>query len=118
MKEALLAFFITNIIFIGIFFVRHYMDFRIYLKVSNDLLYIAGLYLKGNVIESISNTELEDILYRRVEKIKMRKWIDFIKVRWESRDKLVMSIKFNFNSRNSRVYSFSLDVKRLIASQS
>lgn len=118
MKEILLAFFITNIVFILIFFVRHYLDFRIYLKISNDLLYIAGLYIKGNVVETISNTELEEILYRRVEKIKMRKWIDFIKVRWESRDKLIMSIKFNFNSRNSRIYTFSLDIGRLMGSQS
>lgn len=118
MNNYLLAFFITNILFVLIFFFRHYLDFRIYLKISNDLINVTGLYIKSNVMSTISNTELEDLLYKRLEKTNMKKWIDFINVRWQSREELVMSIKFNFNSRNSKVYKYSINVSKMIANRS
>jgi len=112
MNEVLLAISTTFLIYLIYNIISMSIGFYMYKKAKKVIVYTVYAYFRDINIEYVNLDILKKIIEKKFEKMKIKKKIDFIRIKWINKGIFKLEFKLNIK-KNYPVYSYSFNINSI-----
>ncbi len=108
--NVLIAAVLTFSIFLTVEFIKSVQQFLIFKKVRETILLSAFSYLKQTPQSFVDLNRLREMLLKRLSDTKLSRWVNDLKITWQSHDAIQFVFELKFNEMKPK-YKFVIGLK-------
>ena len=113
MNEFYIALLGTLLVFFMIQTLKSIRRFNLLNQIKKKVLVLTTVYLVENNSEHFLKHQYRNYMYRKLEEVKMRKWVDGIDLKWLSDNELLVSFDMIYNNNVRMKFEYPMNLNEL-----
>ena len=113
MNEFYIALLGTLWVFFMIQTLKNIRRFNLLNQIKKKVLVLTTVYLVENDSEHFLKHQYRNYMYRKLEEVKMRKWVEGIDLKWLSANELVVSFDMIYNNNVRMKFEYPMNLNEL-----